>query len=97
MLELWTTPPTTPPDNTLHHAEMLLEEASTSYNLGAAKARAADELINEARFSAPHPEAVKEKLYHAHLDADMAYQLGNGARNQAGNASSKISSVRPLP
>jgi hypothetical protein len=89
--------PDNSPDNSLHHAEMLLEEASTSYNLAAAKARAADELINEARFSAPHPEAVKEKLFDAHLDADMAHQLGESARDQASNASNKISSVRPLP
>jgi hypothetical protein len=89
--------PDNSPDIALHHAEMLLEEAVTACNLGAAKARAADELINEARFSAPHPEAVKEKLFDAHLDADMAYQLGNAARDQASNASCKISSVRPLP
>jgi hypothetical protein len=89
--------PDNSPDIALHHAEMLLEEAVTSYNLGAAKASAADELINEARRSARHPEAVQKKLHDAHLDAVMANQVGNSARDQASNASSKISSVRPLP
>jgi hypothetical protein len=89
--------PNNSPDIALHHAEVLLEEAVASYNLGAARARAADELINEARYSAPHAEAVKEKLRDAHLDAGMAYELGIGARDQVSNASCKISSVRPLP
>jgi hypothetical protein len=86
------------PDIALHHAEVLLEEASSAYNLAGAKAWAADELINEARFSAQHlPEAVKQRLFDAHLDATQAKSVGDAARNLAGLASSRISSVRPLP
>jgi hypothetical protein len=89
--------PDNSPDIALHQAEILLEEIVASYNLGAAKAFAADELIQEARFSAHHPEAVQEKLSGAHLDVAQAKSVGEAARDLASNASSKISSVRPLP
>jgi hypothetical protein len=89
--------PDNSPDIALHHAELLLEEAVQSYNLGGAKAWAANELIKEARRSVPRLGAVQEKLQGAHLRAVQAKSVGNGARDLASNASVLISSVRPLP
>jgi hypothetical protein len=89
--------PDNSPDIALHQAEILLEEVSASYNCAAAKAWAADELINEALHSTRHPEAVQEKLFNAHLDASQARSIGNAARDLASRANWLISSVRPLP
>jgi hypothetical protein len=89
--------PDNSPDIALHQAEILLEEVTASYNCAAAKAWAAEELIQEAQYSAHHPEAVQSKLFNAHLDARQAQSVGIAARDLASNASCLISSVRPLP
>ncbi len=86
-----------PPDVALQQAETLLDEAVTSFNLGAAKARAADELIEDARRAKAHAEGIKQQLHAAHLDARMACSGGESARDQAHSASTRIPTVRPLP
>jgi hypothetical protein len=90
-----------PLDNSLHQAELLLEEAAKYSVLAAEKARAADQLIQQVRYGAPdhkpHPPATKLLLFDAHLASAMSAENGDNAHELARSALMSAQSTRPLP
>jgi len=84
-------------DNSLQQAELLLAKAGELAENAAAKAQAANELIQIVRKAKPHAEAISEALLQAHMDASMIITQAGNAFWLAHSAQEHLAGTRPLP